>query len=280
MIFLAPPNLSSSLIFYSGLRGVATPYEENYDGFAAAVRIAGATSMAEADSLMRRREASYIIIPSWDSALDRYSRLGTNEPESTVVGRLNRWLPPLWLRPLAYKLPQISGFEGRSIAIFAHTDVQEDALALSRLAEYFAEMGELVFASRVSATLQRKYPEDLSGLVAQAQVAAATNDVTGFSEALVALLPMLSRDAEADLPWDRRLSLAFALAQGKRSDLAQAQLQRCLEELDEGLLRSLPIGSLYRMLVVSQRFGTEIPDSSVRALAPKLLPPEMRERLQ
>jgi hypothetical protein len=278
VVVLAPPNLTSSLIYFGAVRGLATPYWENFDGFAAAVGIAGTTSTAEADSLMRRRQVGFIVVPSWDSDLTSYAALGTKDVASTVIGRLERWLPPLGLRPVAYKLPQISGFEGRSIAVFAATDMQDDALALSRLAEYFVEMGQLEFAVRVSATLKLKYPEDLSGLIARAQVAAGTNDVTRFEEALTALLPMLEDDD--GLPWDRRASLAVVLAQAKRPELASKQLERCVEEADGTLLRSLSNGSLYRLLVLMRRLNVEMPDPELRNGAEQLLPLEMREQLE
>jgi hypothetical protein len=279
VVILAPPSLTSSLIYFGAVRGLATPYWENFDGFAAAVRIAGATSMAEADSLMRRREVHFVIIPSWDSDLSRYAALGTTEATSSLIGRLERWLPPLSLRPIAYKLPKISGLEGRSIAVFAFTDMQDDPLALSRLAEYFVEMAQLDFALRVSATLRLKYPEDLNSMIARAQVAAGTNDGAGFGEALAALLPALERGDDDGLLWDRRVSLAVVLAQAKRPELARKQLERCLEEMDETLLRSLSTGSLYRLLVLMQRFNLELPDAELRDLALHLLPAELRGQL-
>jgi hypothetical protein len=278
-VVLAPPGLTSALIYFGSVRGLATPYWENYDGFAAAVRIAGATSMAEADSLMRRREVKFIVVPSWDADLTNYATLGTTETDSSLIGRINRWLPPLSLRPMAYKLPVISGFEGRSIAIFAATDMQDDPLALSRLAEYFAEMAQLEFALRVIGTIQLKYPEDLNGMIARAQVAAGNNDSTEFGEALTSLLPALERGDDEGLLWDRRASLAVVLAQGRRPELARKQLEQCLEEIDDSLLRSLSNASLYRLLATMQRLNVEMPDRALADLALRLLPVEMRERL-
>ena len=278
-VVLAPPILTSSLVYFGAVRGLATPYWENFDGFAAAVRIAGATSMAEADSLMRRREVRYIVNPSWDSDLANYAALGTTDVPSTLIGRIGRWLPPLSLRPVAYKLPQISGFEGRSIAVFAFTDMQDDPLALSRLAEYFVEMAQLDFALRVSGNLQLKYPEDLNSMIARAQVAAGANDVAGFGEVLKALLPAIERGDDDGLPWDRRASLAVVLAQAKRPELARKQLERCLDEMDETLLRSLSTGSLYRLLILMKRLDLEISDEELRKLSQQLLSVEMREAL-
>ena len=278
-IVLAPPNLTSALIYFGAVRGLATPYWENFDGFAAAVRVAGATSMAEADSLMRRREVKFIVVPSWDADLTSYAALGTTDTDATLIGRIERWLPPLSLRPIAYKLPLISGFEGRSIAVFAATDMQDDPLALSRLAEYFLEMAQLDFALRVIGTIQLKYLEDPNGMIARAQVAAGTNDVAGFGEALAALLPTIERGDDDGLPWDRRISLAVVLAQGKRPELTRTQLERCLDEIDQSLLRSLSNASLYRLLVLMQRLNLEMPDPALRDLAQRLLPAEMRERL-
>jgi predicted negative regulator of RcsB-dependent stress response len=164
--------------------------------------------------------------------------------------------------------------------VFASTDVQDDPLALSRLAEYFVEMGQLEFALRVAGTLVQKYPEDLNALIARAQVAAATSDSKEFSEALASLLPMIERGEDDGLPWDRRVGLAVVLAQARRQELARKQLERSVDEADETLLRSLSNGALYRFLVFMQRSNLHLPDAELRDLAPQLLPAEMRDTLE
>lgn len=278
-IVLAPPHLTTSLYFHGGLRGIGTPYRENADGFTAAVRIAGATSPDEGQALAARRELSHIVIPSWDGSLDEYARRGTNQPDSTLVASLHRWLPPRWLRPVPYRLPDVEGFQGQSVAVFEVVDVQDNATALSWLAEYFVEMELIEPATAVSKALEDSFPSDLGALVARAQVQIARRNSAGLAEIIETILPFLSQNDPGDLPWDRRVSLALVLAQGNQPALARAQMQLCLDESNEALIRSLSLGTLYRLLAWSDRFGLGFYDDSLRALAWDMLPTEIRETL-
>jgi len=278
-IVLAPPNLTTSLYFHGGLSGLGTPYWENNDGFAAAVRIAGATSPDEAQALAQNRNLTYIIVPSWDSFMDEYARLGSGHPEQSLVNLLHRWLAPRWLRPVPYHLPKIPGFEGLSVAIFQVVDVQDNATALSRLAEYFVEMELIDEATQAGQALERLYPADLGALVARATVTLASGDAAGFARAINEFPAYLSRGEDSSLPWDRRVSLAIALTEGKRFELAREQTKHCLTELDEARVRSLTTVSLYRLQVLAKAFGLEIANPQLRALSRELLPAELRGKL-
>ncbi len=275
----APPGLTTSLYFHGGLRGVGTPYLENKDGLAAALHLAASTSADEAQVLIRNRKITHIIMPSWDPALNDYARLGSSQPEHTLVGLLHHWLPPRWLRAVPYHLPQIPGFENQSVAVFEVTDIQDNVTALSGLAEYFAEMAMGPQAAAVRRTLEQSFPNDLSSLVAQAQVSSALRDTAAFNRALNALVPHLAGDEAQALAWDRRVSLAIVLAEGKRTDASREQVERCLTEMDEPLMRSLSPVALYRLQVLAKAFGLEIVEPTLRRLAPALLPPEMRSAL-
>jgi len=279
-VVLAPPGLTTSLLFHGGLAGLGTPYWENKEGFAAAVRIAGATSPEEAQALAQNRGLTYIVLPSWDPFLDEYARLGSGRVEHSLVDLLHQWLPPRWLRPLPYHLPKIPGFEGWSVAIFQVTDVQDNPTALSRLAEYFVEMEQLEQARLVRQALERLFPADLGALVARAQVAHACGDSAGFADTINELPIHLSRGEDDALPWDRRVSLAIALTEGRRFDLAREQTKRCLADLDDVRLHSLTTVSLYRLQVISKAFGLRIDDQRLQALALGLLPAEMRRNLK
>jgi hypothetical protein len=278
-IVLAPPNLTTSLYFHGGLSGLGTPYWENKDGFAAAVRIAGATSPDEAQSLAQNRNLTYIIVPSWDPFMDEYARLGSGHPEQSLIALLHRWLAPRWLRPLPYHLPKISGFEGLSVVIFQVVEVQDNATALSHLAEYFVEMEQIDEATQAGQALERLYPTDLGALVARALVEQARGDAAGFARAINELPAYLSSGEDSSLPWDRRVSLAIALTEGKRFELAREQTKHCLTELDETRVRSLTTVSLYRLQVLAHAFGLEIANPQLRALSRELLPAELRGKL-
>ena len=79
--------------------------------------------------------------------------------------------------------------------------------------------------------------------------------------------------------FDRRVSLAIILAEGKRPDLAREQVRRCVEEMDEMKLRSLTSVALYRLNVLLKVFDLPIVDPELRKLATALLPAEMINQL-
>jgi tetratricopeptide (TPR) repeat protein len=244
-----------------------------------AIRIAGASSADEARALAEGRNISYIVLPSWDNALDDFARIGSNQFDHTFVAFLHRWLPPRWLRPVPYHLPKVAGFEGQSVAIFAVIDVLDNATALSHLAEYFVEMGQMPQAVGVAYTLEQSFPADLGAAVARALTARAAGESAAFEAALNDVQTLVSRGDDKNLAWDRRVSLAIALAEGKRVDLAREQVRQCLAAANEARFRSLTTESLYRLLVLRRAFGLELPDARLQALAQQLLPRELRDRI-
>ncbi len=279
LVVLAPPSVTSSLYFHGGLAGLGTPYWENKEGFTAAMRIAGASSPDEAQAVAQGRKLGYIVVPSWDGFLDEYARLGSNQPEHTLITLLHRWLPPRWLRPVPYRLPEIPGFEGQSVAIFKVVEVQDNATALSYLAEYFTEMGMLDQAAAVGRALERLFPGDLSVDLARAQVAKATGDKAGFARAFEEIQSLVTQGDAQLLPWDRRVALAIVLTEGRKFDQAREQVQQCVTELDADRLRSLTTTSLYRFMAMSKKFNLPIADPAAHQLALQLLTAEMREGL-
>ena len=278
-VVLAPPSLTTSLYFHGGLSGLGTPYAENKDGFAAAVRIAGATSPDEAQAVAQSRHLNYIVLPSWDPFLDEYARLASGKADHSLTALLHQWMAPRWLRPVPYRVPKTAGFEGLSVVIFAVVDVQENAPALSRLAEYFLEMSRVDQAASVSQALEHFFPSDLGALVARSRVEHAQGDAVGLAHSLNEIETGLARGDDNTLLWDRRVSLAIALAEGKHLELAREQTRRCLAELDEARVRSLTTVSLYRLQVLGKAFGLGLPDPQLRTLAQALLPIEMRDPL-
>jgi hypothetical protein len=278
-LILAPPNETTTLYFYGGLRGLGTPARENQDGISSAVRILSASTPEEAKELIDRRGITHLVVPSWDSYLDEYARIGMGQLEGTFLSRLHAWRLPPWLKPIPYQLPTIAGFEGQSVTILEVVEDQEDSALLSRLAEYFVEMGQLDLAANVAQAL-RRYPADLGALVARAQVEIARDDPAAFARTVESLQSRLAGGADRVMPWDRRANLAVVLARGKHTELAREQVRRCLTDIDEGKVRSLTTISLYRFQVLAKAFNLSIADQKLHQLARDLLPADLRSRLE
>ena len=278
-LILAPHNQTISLNYYGGLPGLATLGWENRDGLAAAMRVVAATTPEEARELVNRRGITHIIIPSWDNYLDVYTQMGMGRMDGTFMNLLHQWVLPSWLRPVPYQLPVIAGFEGQTVTIFEVVeDEQDQASEMSRIVEYFIEMGQLEIANNAVVGL-RKFPADLGALVARAQFEGSKNDTAAFARSVEQLRTRLAAKADRNLPWDRRVSLAIVLMRGKQTELAREQVRRCLNDLDEAKLRSLSTGTLYRLQVMNKAVGLSINDPKLRELALDLLPTDLRNRL-
>jgi hypothetical protein len=272
-IVLAPPSLTKTLAYYGGMPGLASLSWENKDGLSVALRIVISTSREEALALLRRREVKYIVIPSWDTFFEEYTRSASVQVGELFLTGLHRWALPLWLRPIPYELPKIAGFDQHSVVIFEVVDEQNEPVALSRLAEYFLEMEQM---DRAQATAQalRRFPVDFGALVTRAQVEAALRNTPAFTALIDTVVKRLSAGGDRNLPWDRRVSLAVALARAQRVELSRAQVQRCLAEIDEARIRSLTTYSLFHLDYLRKGFALEIKDPKLRQLVAELLPVE------
>jgi hypothetical protein len=283
-VVLASPNLTVSLCYHGGLAGLGTLNWENLDGIKGSIRIASATEPEEALDLIRGRNVGYIIVPSWDMFLDKFAGTGLGvAPDSGVGiqrsfvgGMLAQIQLPNWIELVPYRIPSELG--DRWVMIFKVVDKQDPATALSRTAEYFVEMGYLDRAGAMAQRL-RRYPASLAALAARAQVEKARNDDQAFAAVFKTLLFFVSRGDDRSLPFDRRMSLAIALVQGGRADLARDQVERCLEQIDEARLRSLSTVSLFYLQRLGRAFDLRIVDPRLRALAIKLLPPDLRSQI-
>jgi hypothetical protein len=275
---LAPPASTTSLSFYGGFDGVGTFSPENTDGLAAAVRIISASSFDEAHALISNRGITHLILPSWDPFFDRYTDERKESSGVWFLTDLKRWALPSWLRPIPYQIPKIGGLDSHYVFIFEVVEEQEEAVAASRLAEYFVEMGQIPLATRSAQQLTR-YPGDLSALIARAQVARASQNLAELGTVLESIQNRLSRGGDRLLPVDRRVSLAVVLAREGKLDASKAQLQRCLSSLQATTLRSLSTASLYHLHVLAKAFELQITDPALRELALSLLPRELRQQL-
>lgn len=280
---LAPPRVTSGLSFYGGFAGLGTFDRDNQAGTAAAIRIVSASSLEEAATLVEARKLTHIIIPFWDPYLNTYLQLGLGKEagkerlETSFLSVLQRWEVPLWLRAIPYRLPPGQGVDG-PIIIFEVVDEQAPAVADARLVEYFLEM-DMLGKAREHAQNLTKYPNDWGALAMACTITAATNDVPGLSAAREKLFSALERPERRRLAWDRRVSLAIALAQQKRPDLAKTQIEKCLAEISTDNLRSLTTVSLYRFHLLCKAYGLAISDPGLQTLSRALLRPDLRARL-
>lgn len=277
-VVLAPNNQTISLYYYGGLRGLATLSKENMDGLGVAVRILSASTPEEAKELVNERGITEIVIPSWDSYLAIYTRMGMGMINGTFYDQLINWQLPPWLKPMPYQFPTISGLEKQSVTILQVVDDQDDATAFSRLGEYFLETGQMNQAARYGLLL-RRFPADLGALTVRAEIESAGGNKKEYDRIFESMLRRLAGKADRALPWDRRVSLAVVLAMHQRPDLARIQTRRCIAEATDARLRSLSATSLYRLQVLGKAYGMPISDPHLRQLALDLLPSDFRNHL-
>lgn len=278
-VTLAPPEVTIALAFYGGLRGLGTPYPENYDGVAAAVRLCAASTPDEARAMAEGREIEYVVHPSWDLFLEQYARLGSNQPENSFIANLNRWLPPRWLEPVAFQLPTVQGFEGEWVVVFRTVEMQDNASAIARLVEYFLDAGRSQQAAQAQSALASGFPDELATHIAGAQVAASRGERGAFGRELAAILAAIEAGSHEYLPWDLRVSMSLMLAGGKRFEEAKTQLEACIETITTERIKRLSPGSLNGLLLLSKAMNLEFPDGQQRALAVSLLPLESQKGL-
>ena len=216
-VVFAPPRETASFLFYGGLSGIGTFSADNDGGLRGTIMIASVTTLPEAQILIQARRIKYIVIPSWDSFFDEYASLylvgAQSSRKSILIPELRRLALPPWLRPLPCQILKIGGYEGESVLVLEVVDEQSPAVAMSRLAEYLVEIGELDKAAAAGEAL-RRFPGDVGALAARAQVQSARGDATGVAQTLSSLLSRLSSGADRFLAWDRRVSLAIVLARG------------------------------------------------------------------
>ena len=277
-IVLTPPAESVAFYYYGGLRGLGSLFAENIDGVAASVRILSASTADEAQALVEKREVNFILIPTWDDAMDQYAKVGSGQVEGTFLDLLHHWSLPNWLRPVAYSLPTVNGFENQFVSIFKVEDQQNDALALSRIADYFVDIGKPELAVPVAQSL-RKYPADFGALITRASVALNTDDQQTLASIMPSINSRLSRNGGRFLAFDRRIDLAVVLARTQQSVQAKDQVEKCIGKIDAAKIRSLSVGSLYRLQVLEKVFGLRISDPELYQLARDLLTPDLRAKL-
>lgn len=278
-VVLAPPNVSVSLSYFGGLRGLGTPYPENVEGFSVAVRLCAASTADEARALAIGREISLIVHPSWDLFLEEYARLGSNEPENSFIAILNRWLPPRWLEPVSFHLPSVPGFEDEWVVIFRSVEVQDNASAIGRLVEYFIDTGRGELAARAQGALQSNFPDEIVTHIVASELAMALGDRESFNRSVDSIIESIESGADFYLTWEFRVSMTLILVNANRIEETKKELERCLEEADTRSVSWLSTASLGRLLHLAKALEMEFPDPELKEYAVSLLPTALQEGL-
>jgi hypothetical protein len=189
--------------------------------------------------------------------------------KDTLYARLQRWVLPRTFTPIPYQLPAVPGFEDQKIAVFKVTPPQDEALCLSRLAEYFVEMNRPAPALLAADALTQGFPDDPNAVLARALVYAQTRDRTGFEREVA----HLAADAEAErvpFTWDRRVQRAITLALAGRKGLARRETEACLTTATPEDLRELTPLQAYRLSALAKNFNLAFPNPDLARLVASL----------
>jgi hypothetical protein len=272
-VVFAPPSTTTTLSFFGEFLGIANFDADNQASIQFLLRVFNATSLLEAQTLLEARQTKYIVLPSWDSFFRDYLSLSHQSDRSAdFVQMLQQMDFPNWLRPIGYIPPRIGGYEKESVLVLVMTPDQSPAIAASRKVEYFLEIGKIDRANEAVREL-KKYPGDIAALVAAAEVEKANQNETAFSDSIATIVRRLqySRFKQPIVAWDRRVSLATILVQGRERGLAREQVQACIADATEERLRSLSPSAVRNLLLLSRGFNIPFANPELLVLARQLI---------
>ncbi len=262
---LAPPELSDAIVFHGGGRVLMSTAWESYPGQVAASRVLSASESTEAEAVLQNLALTHVILASWDEVLPLLVQKPEGAGGDTLYARLQRWVLPRYLRPIPYHLPPVPGFIDQKLAVLKVTPPQDEALALSRLAEYFVEMDRPEPAGLAAKVLAESFPDDPNAAIARATVYAQSGNQPGFEHEL----ERLAADATAGkvpFSWDRRVQRAIVLALGHRHARARGEIEACIAATSEADLFDLTPLQAYRLRVLADEYGVAFPDAKLPAL--------------
>lgn len=266
---LAPPELSDSLVFHGGSRVLMSTAWESYPGQLAATRILSAIESTEAEAVLQAHELTHIILPSWDKVLPLFVQKPALADKNTLYERLNRWVHPPYLRAIPYQLPPMPAFAAAKLAVFKVTPPQDEALSLSRLAEYFLEMEREEPAALAARVLAESYPNDPNAAIARALVYARAAKQSEF-EQMVARLAADVSAGRIPADWDRRVQRAIVLALARRHELARREIAACLAAVSEASLFDLTSLPAHRLTTLARGYGVAFPNVTLNQTADAL----------
>ncbi len=266
MRVLAPPALADSLVFHGHGRVLMSTAWESHPGLVAASRVLSSPESTEAEAVIESLGLTHIVVTSWDRVLPLLVKESRDDERGTLHERLQRWVLPRTLRALPYRLPPTPGYEAQKLAVFAVVPPQDEALSLSRLAEYFVEVGRPEPAGLVARALVDAFPQDPNAAMARAVVYEQARYDRGFQEELDRLASQVAADI-VPFDWDRRAVRAIVLALGKRHDVARREIIACLDTMSEDALRQLTPLQAFRLRKLLELYQLEFPTPALAALA-------------
>jgi hypothetical protein len=137
VVLLADGNVSSRIGYFGRIKAVGTLYWENARGLRAADEIFAATDEKEVERLLRERQVTHIVVRNGQENFAGTSSLVGPKPEGASA--FGRWLarqhePPLWLRYLPYRPPEILPTVDERMLVFKVDFTQPRAEAYYRRA--------------------------------------------------------------------------------------------------------------------------------------------------
>lgn len=264
-VVLTSPDLSDSIVFHGGNRTLLSTAWESYRGQVAASRVLSAPEASEAEAVLQSREITHVVLPSWDRILPLLVQKPATADRDTLYDRLQRWVLPPYLRAIPYRLPPVPGYAGEKLAVFAVTPPQDEALSLSRLAEYFVEMGRDEPATLAAKVLLESSPDDPNAVLARATVYAQIRRPADFQREM----RLAAADATAGrspFSWDRRVQRAILLALDHRLELARTEVAACLATGSRDDLFELTPLQAHRLQILATRFNCPLPDAEIARL--------------
>jgi hypothetical protein len=268
-VIVAAPELSDSLVFHGGRQVLMSTAWESHEGQVAASRILSAQESSEAEAILQSRQITHIVLGSWDRSLPLLVQQPKSADKDTLYARLQRWVLPAYLRPIPYHLPSLPAFAGQKLAVFKVVPPQDEALSLSRLAEYFVEMNRPEPAALAAKVLAESYPDDADAGIARATVYLEAKNQPAFAHEL----GRLAADVSAGKPassWDRRVRRAIVLALGHQLAIARAEIERCAETATTDDLRELTSLDAYQLRTLMKHFGASFTDPQLATVLASL----------
>ncbi|MDZ4849578.1 MAG: hypothetical protein SGI77_09800 [Pirellulaceae bacterium] len=149
-VILSSPTITTSLIYYGGMKGVGTNYWENLPGLKAAARIYGAKSESVALQAMQLHRITHLVQFASDPFGNEYVRLLRGLPKRAKIQ--DAFIPtmtknremPIWLTPILFQPP--SQLSTESVLLLQVNAEQTPMKAHLEAARYNESRGDIARA--------------------------------------------------------------------------------------------------------------------------------------